>query len=88
MSRIIRNKDKFYKEIPFAYSVTDFANSNSEYHWWFDKCILDGDDSYVIFFKSYMTPEYKDFLLVVRATKVGDSYDFKITKKVTTLSSN
>ena len=52
MHRVIKDKDVFYEEIPFAYSVTDFANSNSEFHWWFDECILDGDGSYVIFFKS------------------------------------
>lgn len=86
MLHIISNEEEYYDEMPFSYSLESFVKSNSEYSWWFKECICNGDDSYTVIFNSFITPEYRNFLLSVHVTKIDSSYNFKITKEVTELS--
>jgi len=60
---------------------------SGENKWWFDKCYVDVlEDKYFVFFKSYITPEYRNFSLTVTVEKIGTDYEFKHGKPVTDLA--
>ncbi len=86
MRYIISDEEEYHDEMPFSYPLESFVKSNSMYSWWFKECILNGDGSYTVLFSSFITPEYRNFLLSVHVTKTESSYNFKITKEVTELS--
>lgn len=86
MRNIISDEEEYIEEMPFSTSLETFIKNNSKHKWWFKECILNGDGSYTIVFNSYVTPEYKNFLLSVHVTKANNSYSFEITKEVTELS--
>ncbi len=86
MLHIISDENEYYDEMPFSYSLESFVKSNSKYSWWFKECIINSEGSCTVMFNSFITPEYRNFLLSVHVTKTEDSYNFKITKEVTELS--
>jgi hypothetical protein len=87
LDKIIRDEEKYYDEMWFAYSLDEFIKVNSPNRWWFKDCTTNGDNAYFVTFKSYITPEYSNFELNVRVKVLPDrTYSFEIVREVTELT--
>lgn len=80
-------ESKFLEDYRFAYSLLKYVESISgENRWFVDECFENDSGEYWVIFKSYMTPEYKNFLLSIRVTRSGSGWEFYVHKQVTELS--
>jgi hypothetical protein len=85
MPEVITDKEEYQWRCPFAFELDDYVNSISgENRWFFDKCSysLWSDDKYSVTFKSYDSPEYRNFLLSISVSRNGSNWDFSIHKKI------
>jgi len=90
MRRVIyRNEEHFFDECPCAYQILYFVDSikDTDARWFFDRAYSDyeNEERHAVIFKSYITQEYKDYVLSVEAKKKNDGYDIRLLKKVDNL---
>ena len=80
------NEDDFKDYFPHYLKLYEFVKSISANNkWWFSEAYLQDNDTYVILFTSYKTPEYRNFLLSVKAEKIDNDYKFTVVKQITDL---
>lgn len=86
---LIKNEQEFTDRCPCAYRILEFVDSikDTDARWFFDLCYYDYfEQRFSVIFKSYITEEYKDYVLSVAAKKTEDgNYDIRIIKKVDNL---
>lgn len=72
----------------FAIGVQNFVQSISgDNRWFFDVCYKDDrEERYSVIYRSYATPEYRNFVLSIGVRRIGDDYEYKIVKQVTELA--
>ncbi|MFT8351153.1 hypothetical protein [Clostridium saccharoperbutylacetonicum] len=85
-NHIIKTKDEFFEYCDFAKDAIEFADKLAEtdnLHWFFEECYSDWNkEIHFVFFKSYITQEFKDYKLSLKITKNSDcKYDIIIQKK-------
>ncbi len=81
---VFSTEEEFTDECPCAYGVLNFVNTvETDVRWWFSVAYYnDVSNFYSIIFKSYITDEYKDYVLSVQANYVYDKWVYKVYKKV------
>lgn len=88
--KYFKTEEEFYDNCwMFANKLFDFVESISgDNRWWFDVCYKpdNKEEKYSVIFKSYVTPEFRNFVLSIYVEKVGNEYDFKVMKQVTELA--
>lgn len=85
---IYRTEKEFRDKCPCYYAILEFIDNikDTDVRWFFDVgYAFYPEKRYCIIFKSYITPEYEDYVLSVESTKVNDTYNIKIVKKVDNL---
>ena len=86
---IINNMDDFLEYCPCANQIISFVESIEDTNvlWFFSICYYtDYDNRFTVFFKSFITHEYKDYLLSVEAKlNDKDTFDIRLLKKVDNL---
>lgn len=90
--KIYKTERDFRDNCPIAYKIYNFVDSlESDTRWFFDIGyeFYIFERKYQILFKSYITEEYKDYLLSIEA-KVNDdnAVDIKVIKKIDNLINN
>jgi hypothetical protein len=89
MRRVIfKSELDFLENCPCAYKILNFVDSieDTDVRWFFDYGVGDYDEkTYQIIFKSYITPEFKDYVLSIKAEWKDGTYDIKLVKKVDNL---
>jgi hypothetical protein len=87
MCKLIKDESNYYEEMSFSYALDEFIKSKSPHRWWFKECIHNGNDSYMVTFKSYITPEYSKFELLVKVSIIENhAYSFSIVRETTDLT--
>ncbi len=81
---IMKTEDDFYEYCPCASKLIRYADSvKTDARWFFDICYYEQfSNCYTAFFKSYITDEFKDYVLSLSATKTDTDWNIKIVKKV------
>lgn len=71
----------------FASELLDFVESISgNNRWWFEEGYWNKqEDTYSVIFKSYITPEFRKFMLSIYVQKINGKYEFKVLKQITDL---
>ena len=84
-SEIYKTNNEFEDNCECAFSIYKFIDSISpNVRWFFDKCyVLDNHKKYTVIFKSYCTPEYKDYSASIEAiyNSKTQNYDIKLISK-------
>lgn len=90
--KIYKTERDFRDNCPIAYKIYNFVDSlESDTRWFFDVGYEFNifERKYQILFKSYITEEYKDYILSIEATIDNDNnVDIRVTKKVDNLLNN
>lgn len=85
LCRIMKTEEEFEDNCRCAYSILDYVDKiDTDVRWWFDTSYSHDFDSkrYTTIFKSYITEEYKDYVLSIESNLVNDKWEHKIIKKV------
>ncbi len=83
----IKDDYDFVEQYPFAYKLLKYVESISNGNQWFIKeCFENDQNEYFAIFYSYIDPEYKNFVLSIKAVKVNGEWNFSIQKEVTELA--
>lgn len=78
---------KFIEDYLFASALLEYVKGISgENTWFLDECIENNSGEYWVSFKSYDSPEYKNFVLTVHVAHTDSGWDFSVQKQVTTLA--
>lgn len=85
---VIKDEDEFLYECPFAFDAINYADKlakEENIHWYFKECYVNqADNIYFVIFDSYITEEYKDYLLSLKVVEILENkYDISIQKKTT-----
>lgn len=80
------NLDELYQHFPNVKDLLAFVESHSgKNRWWFSECYADPNHEIFTFvFRSYNTPEYRSFELVVIASQDSGHWAFTISREDTT----
>lgn len=94
-NQIYRTEEDFLDKCPCGYKIIKFVENikDTDVLWFFDICYSYYDrilkvETHQAIFKSYITEEYKDYVLSIKAEKIDGSYSLSITKKVDNLLSD
>lgn len=84
---LIDNEEEFEYECSFSFKTLEYVDKiieKDDVRWWFDRCYANWEDEvHFVLFTSYITEEYKDYVLSIKVTKEPTGqYDFSIQKKV------
>ncbi|AKN32339.1 hypothetical protein Ccar_16300 [Clostridium carboxidivorans P7] len=87
---IMTTEEEFEDECICAYGILNFVDRvESDVKWWFNVAYYDDyENKYIVIFKSYITEEYKDYILSIEVKKVNDSWEYKVLKKIDGLTLN
>lgn len=91
MKRVFyKNESDFIENCPCAYQILNYIDGikDTDVKWFFDFGISDyPEDVHRIIFKSYCTPEYKDYVLSLSAEAIDESskYSIELVKRVDNL---
>lgn len=78
---------QFLDDFPFAGALLKYVEHISgENRWFIDECIDTGMGEYWAIFKSYLTPEFRNFILSIRVVHSDSGWDFSVHKQVTELA--
>lgn len=78
---------EFTEDYLFAGALLEYVKGISGENCWFiDECIKNNDGEYWAIFRSYRTPEYKDFILSIHISHADTGWKFTVGKQVTRLS--
>lgn len=83
---VIKDKDEFIDECAFAFDAMDYADrlaQSENIRWFFKECYANCEEQiHFVIFDSYITEEYKDYLLSLKVVKnQNNKYDISIQKK-------
>lgn len=95
LKQIYNTEEDFLDNCSCCYAILDFVENikNTDTRWFFEKCYSrydkdsDYEEHYVIF-KSYITEEFKDYILSIKVIKLSESYSIHIVKKIDNLLSD
>lgn len=84
MTWIMKTEEEFTDNCECAYKVLNFIdNIETDVRWWFNIAYYNQfDNAYNVLFTSYITEEYKDYVLSIYAIKKDGEWNLRITKKV------
>lgn len=84
IKRILSTEDEFTEYCPCAYKVLNFVSQlETDALWFFDVCYNNYEvNTYSVIFKSYVTDEYKDYIVSIQATKADKAWDIELFRKV------
>ena len=84
---VLKTEEDFTDYCPCSCKILELAESmKTDAMWFFDSCYSNYiRHSYFVTFKSYVTDEYKDYILTIQAIKIDDEWDIKVIKKVDNL---
>lgn len=85
---IYKTEEEFIDNCPCASSILKFVAGikNTDVIWFFDVCYVNYiDNRYSVIFKSYITEEFKDYLLSVEVIQENKKCNIRIIKKVDNL---
>lgn len=88
--KIYKSEELFLDECPCAYQLLNFVDNikDTDVRWFFDVgYAYYKEDKYYVIFKSYVTDEYKDYVLSIEAAGKDGKYDIRIIKKIDNLLS-
>jgi hypothetical protein len=87
---VYSTEKEFKENCPISYKIYDFVNSiESDTRWFFDVgYAFYRERKYQILFTSYITEEYKDYLLSIEAQIINNDVTIKIFKKIDNLVNN
>lgn len=83
--KIMKTEEEFTDNCICAYGVLNYVNNiDTDVRWWFDVAYCHDFDKkrYSTIFKSYITDEYKDYVLSIESKLVNDKWEHRIFKKV------
>lgn len=90
MPKQFDNEDDFIEYSPECFcAISKFIeNTNDKYPWKFIAAYITKEDpeTYHVYFSSYITPEYRNFELVIRAICNGNEFECSILKRITDLA--
>ena len=86
-NHLIKTEDELYEYCDFASDVLKFADKlakDDNILWFFKECYSDwNNEIHFVIFKSYITEEYKDYVLSLKVVKnANGKYDIVAQKKV------
>ena len=88
--RIMKTEEEFEDNCRCAYSILNYVDTiETDVRWWLDVSYQDDFEGkrYWTIFKSYITDEYKDYVLSIESKLINDKWEHKIFKKVDGLTS-
>lgn len=83
--RIMKTEEEFKDNCECAYGILNYIDTiTTDVRWWFDVAYSHDFDErrYSTLFKSYITEEYKDYILSIESKFINDEWEHKIFKKV------
>jgi hypothetical protein len=88
--KIMKTEEEFTDNCICAYGILNYVDTiNTDVRWWFDVSYCHDVDEkrYSTIFKSYITDEYKDYVLSIESNLINDKWEHRIFKKVDGLTS-
>jgi hypothetical protein len=82
--KVFKKEEEFEDECPCAYRIYKYVETiETDVKWWFHRAYDDYDeDKYTVIFTSYITEEYKDYILSVEAKRINNEWQYRIIKKI------